>query len=86
MDERQELLELFGVPDTFASGLGAVEDIGGGCWRFTFYAKQGAQGREEHVVVAKLIMSIDALPAAIHMAAMTTNTCACENARKMVRN
>ena len=82
MDEMPELLELFGVPDTFVSGLGSVEDIGGGNWRFTFFAKHG----REDVVVAKLIMSIDALPAAIHLAAMTTNTCSCETARKMVRN
>lgn len=82
MDEMPELLELFGVPDTFVSGLGSVEDIGGGNWRFTFYAKQG----RDDVVVAKIIMSIDALPAAIHLAAMTTNTCSCENVRRMVRN
>lgn len=86
MDECRDLLELFGVPDVFASGLGAVEDIGGGCWRFTFYAKQDSHGHQERVVVAKLIMSKEALPAAIHMAAKTTNTCACHSALAMTRN
>ena len=86
MDEMPELLELFGVPDTFVSGLGSVEDIGGGNFRFVFFAKQDTRGGPEHVVVAKIIMSIEALPAAIHLAAMTTNTCSCENVRKMVRN
>ena len=86
MGENLEMLEPFGVPDTFTTGLGSVEDIGGGCYRFTFFTKQDAHGHSDRVVVAKLVMSIDALPAAIHMAAMSTNTCSCENARKMVRN
>lgn len=84
--ERHEMTEVFGVPDTFVSGLGCVEDIGGGCYRFTFFTSQEVQGKREKIVTARIIMSIEALPAAIHMAAMETNTCACENARKMVRN
>lgn len=86
MDEMPELLELFGVPDTFASGLGAVEDIGGGNWRFIFYVNQEVAGETVRVAVAKLVMSIDALPAAIHLAAVTTSTCACHTARPMTRN
>lgn len=86
MDERGELLELFAVPDTFVSGLGNVEDIGGGCYRFTLFTTQEVHGRKEQVVVAKLIMSAEALPDALHTAAVATKMCACENARRMTRN
>lgn len=86
MDEMPELLELFGVPDTFASGLGSVEDIGGGNWRFIMYVNQEVAGTMHRIVVAKVVMSIDALPAAIHLAASTTSTCACHNAMAMTRN
>lgn len=83
MDDMHEVL---GVADTFVSGLGGVEAIGGGNWRFTFFVSQEIGGDVVKVVVSKLVMSIEALPAAIHMAASETSTCACENARKMVRN
>lgn len=86
MDEMPELLELFGVPDKFTSGLGSVEYIGGGNWRFIFYVNQEVGGDTVRVVVSKLVMSIEALPAAIHMAASMTSTCACQNARAMTRN
>jgi hypothetical protein len=86
MIEKRELTEVFGVPDVFTSGLGSVEDIGGGNWRFVFYVNQEVAGEIVNLVVAKLVMSIDALPAAIHMAAKTTSTCACENMRRMTRN
>ena len=82
MDERREMLEAFGIPDTFVSGLGSVEDIGGGCYRFTFFTAQGS----DLVVAAKLVISSAALPAAIHMAAKLTNNCACELAEPMTRN
>lgn len=81
-----ELAEVLGVPDTFVSGLGSVEPIGGGNWRFTMYVNQEVGGDTVRVVVAKIVMSIEALPEAIHMAARTTSTCACESARRMVRN
>lgn len=86
MDERQEILDVLGVADTYVSGLGAVEAIGGGNWRFTFYVNQEIAGDTVNVAVAKLVISIEALPAAIHMAAMATSTCACQNARAMTRN
>lgn len=82
MIEQREMLEAFGVPDTFVTGLGSVEDVGGGCWRFTFFTAQG----HELVVAAKLVISSAALPAAIHMAAKLTNNCACELAEPMTRN
>ena len=86
MSESRELLELFGVPDTFVTGLASVENVGGGNWRFTFFTTQEMHGQHEHVVVAKLIMSAEALPDAMHTAATKTGTCACLNARALVRN
>lgn len=86
MIERQEMVDVLAVPDTFVSGLGNVEAVGGGNWRFTFYVSQVVGGGVVPVVVAKLVMSIEDLPAAIHMAASETSTCACQNARRMVRN
>lgn len=82
MIEQREMLEAFGVPDTFVTGLGSVEDVGGGCWRFTFFATQG----RDLVVAAKLVISGAALPDAIYMAAKLTNNCACERARSLTRN
>jgi hypothetical protein len=81
-----DLLELRNVQDTFVTGLGAVENIGGGNFRFTFFTSQDVHGRSELVVAAKLIMSIEAVPDAIQMAAKLTNLCACENVRKLARN
>jgi hypothetical protein len=86
MNDMPELMDVLAVPDTFVSGLGTVEPIGGGNWRFTMFVNQEVAGGTVKVVVAKLVMSIDALPEAIHKAASTTSTCACENARKMTRN
>ena len=81
-----ELLEMLGVPDTFVTGLGQIENIGGGCWRFTFVTTQEISGRHELVVTAKIIMPMEALHEAMHMTAVTTNTCACENMRQMAKN
>lgn len=86
MRDVPELVELFGVPDTFVSGLGNIENIGGGCYRFTFYAVQDCQGRREFVVAAKLIMPEAAIPGAMHRTATETKACACINARMMVMN
>lgn len=86
MTIQPELMDVLAVPDTFVSGLGTVEPIGGGNWRFTFFVSQEVGGDTVNVVVSKLVMSIEALPEAIHKAASTTSTCACENARKMTRN
>jgi hypothetical protein len=86
MDERQELLEMFGVPDVFVTGLAHVENIGGGCWRFTFFTSQEVGGKQEMVVAAKIIMPGESVPEAMHMTALTTHTCACQNVRAMARN
>lgn len=82
MAEKIEMLEPFAVPDTFVSGLGSVENMGGGNYRFTFYTAQD----HDLVVAAKLIMSIAAVPEAMHMTAVETHTCACEGVRKLARN
>jgi hypothetical protein len=82
MIEQREMLEAFGIPDTFVTGLGSVEDIGGGCWRFTFFTAQG----RDLIVAAKLVICGEALPDAIHMAAKLTNNCACERQRGLLRN
>ena len=82
MDDKREMLEPFAVPDTFVSGLGSVEDMGGGNFRFTFYTAQD----HDFVVAAKLIMSIVAVPEAMHMTAVETRACACEGVRKLTRN
>lgn len=82
MSERLEMLDLFNVRDTFVAGLGAIESIGGGCYRFTFYSAQGS----ELIVAAKIIIPADALASAMTMTARTTHTCACENVRNMARN
>jgi hypothetical protein len=86
MSEASELMDVLAVPDTFVSGLGSVEPIGGGNWRFTMFVNQEIGGNTVRVVVAKIVVSIDAVPEGMHMSAMATSTCACENARRMIRN
>lgn len=68
-NEGARLIEQAHVPDIFVSGLGEVEDLGGGCYRFIFFAKQTIGGREETVVVAKLVAPAHAVPPAILLAA-----------------
>lgn len=86
MNEKREMLELFAVPDVFVTGMGSVENIGGGNYRFTFFVSQDVGGHHEQVVTAKLIMSIEALPDAIGMATRLTSMCEDENVRKLARN
>jgi hypothetical protein len=57
------------VSDIFVSGLGEVEDIGGGCFRFTFFSKRHIGDDEEWVAVAKLVAPREAVPSALLMAA-----------------
>jgi hypothetical protein len=86
MDGKREMLELFAVPDVFVTGMGNVESIGGGNYRFTFFVSQDVGGSHECVVAAKIVMSIEALPDAIHMAATLTNRDAYERQLGVVRN
>lgn len=57
------------VMDIFVSGLGEVEDVGGGCYRFTFFTKHRGECGEELVVAARLIAPMEAVPPALFMAA-----------------
>jgi len=82
MIDGREMLEVFGVPDTFVSGLGEVENLGGGCYRFVFYCRQGS----EMVVAAKLVMPLGAIPEAMCMTARGINACACDAIAGMTRN
>lgn len=64
-DEAQnQMVEPFVVPDTYVNGLGEVEYVGGGDFRFTFFSLQHG----ERVAVAKLVCSAETVPAAAHMA------------------
>jgi hypothetical protein len=56
------------VADVFASGLGEIEDVGGGCYRFTLFAPQRIGGREQFVVVARVIVPTSALPGILFLA------------------
>jgi hypothetical protein len=61
------LTEIIPIQDIFCSGLGAIEKLEGGCFRFYLYAAQEADGggAKEKVLVAKLVMPISAIPEAI---------------------
>lgn len=76
------MLEAYAVPDIFVSGLGQVESMGGGCFRFSFFARQQIGDREELVLVAKLIAPMEAVPPALTMAAKAVGVemvkCACQ--------
>jgi len=63
------LIEPIGISDVFVSGLGEVEDLGDGCYRFTFYTRHHTDFGEQRVIVAKLIAHRSAVPPAILMAA-----------------
>ena len=67
--ETQRMSEPTPVLDTFVSGLGDVEDLGGGCFRFTLFATR--HNGEEFAVVAKLVMPRDAVLPALILAAKT---------------
>jgi hypothetical protein len=57
------------VPDTFVSGLGGVEEVGGGCYRFIFFARHQGDDGNERTVVAKLVAPMEAVPPALFLAA-----------------
>lgn len=68
-----KLAEPIAILDTFTSGLGRVEIMKGGCARFILYAEMTLEsGEVENVVVAKIVMPIDAVPEAIGMASAAT--------------
>lgn len=67
--EPHQMTETVPVHDVFVSGLGEVEDLGGGVFRFVFFAKRHGLNGEEAFVVAKLVAPCEAVPPALVMAA-----------------
>lgn len=61
------MVEPVPAPEIFCSGLGEVEDIGGGCLRFYLYVMQRPVegGVAERVIVAKVIAPSAAVPEAV---------------------
>lgn len=57
------------VPDIFATGLGAIEDVGGGCDRYTLYARQMIDGEETFIIVARVVVPAASLPTILFLAA-----------------
>ncbi|TGP34033.1 MULTISPECIES: hypothetical protein [unclassified Mesorhizobium] len=58
------------VPDIFCTGLADAEDLGDGNFRFTLYARQKSLhdlGNADYVVVARLVMSAQAVMESIQM-------------------
>jgi hypothetical protein len=57
------LQEVVPIQDTVCSGLGAIERLGGGLYRFWFYIEQtDDDGMIEKVVVDKLVIPASAVP------------------------
>jgi hypothetical protein len=59
------MVEPVPISEIFASGLGKIEDIGGGCLRLYFYVLQApleSVGPAERVLVVKVIVPAGALP------------------------
>lgn len=60
------LSEPVAIPDTFASSLSHIEDLGDGNLRFTFCVRQrSTYGSDEHVIVSRIIMPSGAVYAAM---------------------
>lgn len=55
-----ELVESVPLHDIFCSGVGAIESVGGGCYRLYLYVLQRPEGGTEpqRVVVAKIITPV----------------------------
>lgn len=64
-----EMIDPFGAPELFISGLGEVEALGGGVYRFSFYVRQTISGEEQNVKAVALVAHRDAVPPAILKAA-----------------
>lgn len=70
MGNKGLLIEPNCVQDVFVSGLARAEDIGGGCFRFTFYVRQKSMldNSDERAVVARIISPVHAIREAMVMA------------------
>lgn len=67
-----KLVELYAVPDTYCTGLGAVEILPGGAARFTLYVERNIDDAVLNVVVANIVMPLDMVPDAILKATAAT--------------
>lgn len=63
------LTDAHAVPDIFATGLGPIEEVGGDCHRYVLYAQQRIAGQDQFVVVARIIVPRQSLPAILILAA-----------------
>lgn len=64
--ERVPMVDAYGVQDIFIGGLGEIEPVGGACLRFVFFSEQHIGEREERIVVARLVVPMEAVgPAAL---------------------
>jgi hypothetical protein len=71
MAHDNDLIEMYGVPDTFCEGLARIDQIGP-CRRLTFMVRDPAgHGRQ---VVAKLILPAEAVAELAQMAATDLHT------------
>lgn len=81
-----QLAEPIAVPDVFVSGLSHIEMIGGGCVRFVCYSirlhEDGTEGTP--VIVAKIVMPLDALPDAISKAMGTLTSVTISKVTKLL--
>lgn len=57
------ITEPMAVPDVFVSGIHSVEDIGGGCMRFTYYVNQTSvhDGSPERVICLRVVAPREAV-------------------------
>ncbi len=84
--EVPDLIEPVPIADDFVQGIAKIEQIGP-CARFVLYAEQGLPelgGATVRVVVGKVVIPIEALPAAIKMAAEFYARCALRTVAKVV--
>lgn len=61
----QGMYEATPIADVFCSGLGAIENLGGGCLRLYVYVLQApieGDGPAERVIVGKVIVPIVSVP------------------------
>lgn len=79
-----QLTEPVVVPDVYACGLGGVEDLGEGIFRFTFYSRQintyDGVGTD-NVIVARMVMPIAAIMKGIQTTMIATGVGCCGGER-----
>ena len=59
------------LPDTFFSGIGRIEKLTGGCFRFMLYAEHVRDdGRRERLPVASVVCPLSIIPNALRQVAL----------------